>query len=62
MAEKRLASQITVAEFAEVTFAAILRALEGRKVPRGPIIFGIIYTPEGLGERFGLQGGPAERT
>ena len=41
--------RISVDEFAEVTFNAILRALEARKIPpRGPIIYGIIWFPESL--------------
>ena len=42
-------AKISVDEFAEVTFNAILRALEARKIPpKGPIIFGIIWFPETL--------------
>ena len=41
-------ARIGVEEFAEVTFNAVLRAVEAQKFPRGPIIYGIIYMPEGL--------------
>jgi hypothetical protein len=40
--------RIGVEEFTEVTFNAVLRAVEAQKFPRGPIIYGIIYMPEGL--------------
>ncbi len=42
------ARSITFEDFTEVTFQAVLRALEARKLPRGPIIIGIIWAPEGL--------------
>jgi hypothetical protein len=55
--------RITVDEFAEVTFAAVLRALENRRlVPRGPIIYGIIWFPEPLsGAEAGRLGGAAKQ-
>jgi hypothetical protein len=43
-----LPARIGVEEFTEVTFNAVLRAIEAQKFPRGPIIYGIIYVPEGL--------------
>lgn len=55
--EPRRASQISLEEFTEVTVGAVLRAIEARKFPRGPIIIGIIYTPEGLTEAFGQAAG-----
>jgi hypothetical protein len=51
MEEKRNATpKITLEDFAEVTLGGVLRAIESRKLPLGPIIFGIIWTPE-LGAR-----------
>ncbi len=41
----RTASTITFEEFTEVSLGAVLRALESRKLPGGPIIIGIIYDP-----------------
>ena len=44
-------ANITVEEFAEVTFKSVLRALEsrqGKRFPIGPIIYGIIAWPEGF--------------
>ena len=46
-------SRISVEDFAEATFSSVLRAIEarpqsGRKFPFGPIIYGIIWYPEGL--------------
>jgi hypothetical protein len=41
----RTASTITFEEFTEVSLGAVLRALEARQLPRGPIIIGIIYDP-----------------
>jgi len=46
--KRTAASSITIEEFTEVTLGAVLRALEARKLPRGPIIIGIIWMPEGL--------------
>lgn len=46
----RRPAKITLEEFTEVTLAGVLRAIEARKLPLGPIIFGIIWTPE-LGAR-----------
>ncbi len=50
-------SRITVDEFAESTFAAITKAIDRRPTRpggiRGPIIFGIIYFPDGLPGDFG---------
>jgi hypothetical protein len=59
MAQER----ITVDEFAEVTFSAILRALETRKLrPGGPIIYGIIWFPEAFhgGEIVGPGGAKSQ--
>jgi hypothetical protein len=53
---ERLAQRITVDEFTEVTFNAVFRALQERKVPLGPIIYGIIYMPEGLQGGIGASG------
>jgi hypothetical protein len=51
MAAKRTGgSQVTLEEFTEVTLAAVARAIDRRKGPKiipGPIIFGIIWWPEG---------------
>lgn len=44
------AAKISFEEFTEVTLASVLRAVEARKLPLGPIIVGIIWTPE-LGAR-----------
>jgi len=41
----RTASTISFEEFAEVSLSAVLRALEARQLPRGPIIIGIVYDP-----------------
>ena len=48
------ASRITVDEFTEATFKAVLRAMEARKpfdreqgIFPGPILYGIIWWPEG---------------
>ena len=43
------AASISFEQFTEVTTAALLRALEVRKLPRGPILIGIVYYPEGIG-------------
>ena len=43
-------THIGVGEFTETTFAAVLRAIDARQFPHGPIIYGIIYLPSGLGE------------
>ena len=44
------AGQISVDQFAEATFAAVLRALQAERqpgrLPLGPIIYGIIAFPE----------------
>jgi hypothetical protein len=51
--EPRFAN-ITVEDFAEATFRSVLRALEARERPFGPIIYGIIAWPEGFaGETIG---------
>jgi hypothetical protein len=52
MAQKgaNAASRITMEEFTEVTLGGVLRAIEARKLPLGPIIYGIIWTPD-LGSR-----------
>jgi hypothetical protein len=42
------AGKITVEDFTEATFNAVLRAIEARKFPHGPIIYGIVYMPQGL--------------
>ncbi len=41
----RSAATISFEDFAEVSLAAVLRALETHQLPRGPIIIGIIYDP-----------------
>lgn len=51
---------VTVEEFTEVTLGAVLRALEARKLPRGPIIIGIIWAPEALRGLMGSQSGSTE--
>ncbi len=50
------AATISFEQFTEVATAALLRALETRKRPFGPILIGIIYYPQGLGS----AGGPAQ--
>ncbi|GEM_PF-5591758 len=45
----RRAASISFEHFTEVTTAALLRALELRRGPFGPILIGIIYYPGGLG-------------
>ena len=40
--------RITVDEFAETAFKAVMRAVEAQKFPHGPIIWGIIYQPQAL--------------
>jgi len=47
------ASRVTFDQFVEVTFSAMLRALEARKLPTGPILIGIIWRPE-AGARGGI--------
>jgi len=54
------AAQITVDQFAETTFAAVLRALQTERqpgrLPLGPIIYGIIAFPEAFeGQLRGLE-------
>jgi hypothetical protein len=50
--------KITFDQFTEVTLNAVLRAIEARRFPGGPIIIGIIYNPQGLpGEVIGRQVG-----
>jgi hypothetical protein len=48
----RRAVQIQLDEFTQLAFESVLRASEGRKLPPsklpGPIIFGIIWWPEGV--------------
>jgi hypothetical protein len=39
---------ITFEQFTESTMSAVLRAVEARKLPHGPIIIGIIWNPQGL--------------
>src|ERR1700730_1369316 len=39
---------VSVEQFTEVTFNAVLRAIDAQKFPHGPIIYGIIYMPEGV--------------
>ncbi len=39
---------ITFEQFTESTMAAVLRATAARKLPNGPIIIGVIWTPQGL--------------
>lgn len=51
--EIRRAESITFAEFTETTLAAVSRAIEVRrerdpKLPIGPILFGLIWWPDGL--------------
>jgi hypothetical protein len=45
----RTAPSISFEQFAEVSLNAVLRALEARQLPRGPIIIGIIYDPARIG-------------
>lgn len=45
----RRAASISFEQFTEVTTTALLRALEVRKRPFGPILIGIVYYPEGFG-------------
>jgi hypothetical protein len=54
------AGQISVDQFAEATFAAVLRALQAERkpgrLPLGPIIYGIIAFPEAFeGQLRGLE-------
>jgi hypothetical protein len=56
MPAKSLPANISVSEFTEATFAAVMRAIEARQFPRGPIIYGIIYLPQEVGAA-GLQAG-----
>ena len=43
---------INLEQFTQLTFESVLRAMEARKLPPtkfpGPIIFGIIWWPEGI--------------
>lgn len=41
---------VSVEQFTEVTFNAVLRAIDAQKFPHGPIIYGIIYMPQGVPE------------
>jgi hypothetical protein len=52
--------KITFEEFTELTLGGVLRAIESRKLPPGPIIFGIIWTPE-LGSRISPAAKPRAR-
>ena len=49
-------------QFVEVTLASLLRALEARKVPHGPILIGIIYRPEEPVAKGGGRAGVVGRT
>jgi hypothetical protein len=58
---------ISVDDFTEATFKAVLRAAEARKVdpelrfPQGPILYGIVWWPEGGGPPvFGPPQGPID--
>ena len=52
-------ARISVADFAEATFTAVLRAIDVREVnktrPFGPIIYGIIAWPDGFPEIIGPE-------
>jgi hypothetical protein len=65
MASKRAgrrAAQIQLDEFTQLAFEAVLRATDARKLPPtkfpGPIIFGIIWWPEGVPSPGAGIGGP----
>lgn len=59
MANEKRAASIPFDQFTESTLAAVLRAVELQKLPRSPIIIGIIWLPKGLP---GLEGaGKTER-
>jgi hypothetical protein len=47
-------AQISVQDFAETAFKAVMRAVEAQKFPHGPIIWGIIYQPQ-LGQAAIIQ-------
>jgi flagellar biosynthesis protein FlhB len=49
---------ISVDEFAESAFKAVLRATEVQKLPKGPIIYGIIYMPDLQSQSFNVQERP----
>ena len=52
---EKVAGRITVDEFTQVTFNAVLKALQERKVPHGPLIYGIIWLPEGVRSGVGAE-------
>ncbi len=64
MATKRSAraARIQLDEFTQLAFESVLRASELRRLPAnkfpGPIIFGIIWWPEGLPTPGGAIGAP----
>jgi len=45
--EPQKPGSITFEQFTESTMTAVLRAVEARKLPHGPIIIGIIWSPQG---------------
>jgi hypothetical protein len=48
MPGRATAAHISVEEFTEATFNAVLRAIDARQFPHGPIIYGIWYLPQGV--------------
>jgi hypothetical protein len=44
------ARSISLEDFTELTLQSVLRAVEARKLPHGPIIIGIIWLPEGFAQ------------
>lgn len=52
---EKVAGRITVDEFTQVTFNAVLKALQERRVTPGPLIYGIIWLPEGVRGGLGAE-------
>lgn len=56
------ATAIELEEFTQLAFEAVLRASEARKLPPyrlpGPIIFGLIWWPDGIPTPEGAIGAP----
>jgi len=54
------APSISLEDFTELTLQSVLRAVEARKLPHGPIIIGIIWLPEGFSQLAGAKSSPED--
>lgn len=69
LAQESAAARISVDEFAEATFKAVLQAIEARRLQSpedrilfpGPLAYGIIWWPEGM-QQPGVLVGPQSPT